>query len=126
MYHGHGGCVSGIAGVLEFHYTGTLQDEEGYFYFGPEAAVCPGNPECGEFGVWPGGDGGIWVSKASDADVRLFAIQELSEEAEERNREAGVLIAWLASLDEGKFFTFPQNEEFAQAVAGMRTTCAPE
>lgn len=113
-------------GLLSGTYTGALQDEKGYFYFGPDAAVCQGNPECGDFGVWPGGDGGIWVSRSSDTDIRLFAIQKLSEEAEQRNREFGILIAALARMGEGDLFTFPENEEFAQKIGGMRTTCAPE
>ncbi|MDJ0909684.1 MAG: hypothetical protein QNI99_10850 [Woeseiaceae bacterium] len=106
-------------------YRGALEADNGYFFIGPERAVCQANPECGEFGTGLGGGGGVWVSKDSDDDFRLFVTQ-LPQDTSGIARDHGALIAWLVRNDDGKMFIFDRNEEFVAEMARRRGECPPE
>ena len=76
LYHGCG-CVSGIAGVLEFHYTGTLQESD--FAGGPVAPgfVFFGNP-ANRYDVW-NLTVGLHTELASGTQLRVAGAFPLSE-----------------------------------------------
>ncbi|TQV85905.1 hypothetical protein [Aliikangiella coralliicola] len=103
-------------GIKPGIYKPTYQDKKGYYYIGPDAAVCQGNPECPDFGEGFGGDGGIWVSKKSPEDVRLFVVHEVKDEDAARKRQVGALISYLISQDDGKIFIFDANPEFSKTL----------
>jgi hypothetical protein len=103
-------------GLQEGTYTAKYQDETGIYFLGPEAAICQGSPPCTAFQH----EGGIWVSKENPEDIRLFLIQELTEEQSESIAEFG-LAALLANIGKGKYYLFPLNRDFAKQLAGTRT-----
>jgi len=90
-------------------YKPKFQDDKGYYFVGPEKALCQGNPKCGEFVT----NGGIWVSKKSKSDIRLFLIHELSDY---QRKNAGLLVA----MDDGKYFVFDKNAEFSKVLAKVK------
>jgi len=103
-------------------YRPSLEDDNGYFFLGPDNAVCQATPECSEFGTGFGGDGGVWVSKSSENDLRLFVVAGVRES----DKEAGVLIHALIKRDYGKMFIFDRNEVFVSEIVGKRGTCPSE
>lgn len=112
-------------GLLQGQYRAALQDEDGYYFLGPDGAVCQANPECEEFGTGFGGDGGVWVSKQSDDDLRLFVVQ-LPQDTSDIARDFGVLISALVRSEAGKIYIFDRNDEFVAAMTNRRTECPPE
>ncbi len=77
LYQCHGGCVSGIAGVLEFHYTGTLQESD--FAGGPVAPgfVFFGNP-ANHYDVW-NLTVGLHTEMARGTQLRVGGVFPLSD-----------------------------------------------
>lgn len=115
-------------------YEAKYQDEDGYYFVGPGLAVCQANPKCSGFNS----DGGIWVSRKSKEDIRMFIVQgRVESRTDDTYRQnstienekragaapgaAGSMLGWaivdmLAARDAGKIFIFPLNKEFASRM----------
>ena len=99
-------------GLKPGKYNSKYQDENGYYFIGPAAALCQGNPQCIEFDQ----DGGIWVSKKEPNDIRLFLIQIFNDADKERNKQFGLLINALANAGDGSYFVFDKNSGFSDTL----------
>jgi hypothetical protein len=99
-------------GLREGTYSARYQDEKGTYFVGPKQAVCQGSPPCTAFRI----EGGVWVSKQNPGDIRIFLIQGLSEPISDSIAKFG-LAGFLAKVDLGKYFLFPENKQFAEQLA---------
>jgi hypothetical protein len=99
-------------GLREGTYTAKYQNDKGIYFVGPKEAVCQGSPPCTEFRI----EGGIWVSRQNPDDIRIFLIQGLTEPISESIAKFG-LAGFLAKVDLGKYYLFPENKPFAQQLA---------
>src|SRR3546814_2172402 len=61
-------------GIRAGKYIAKFQDESGYYFIGPDNAICQAFTACESFNI----NGGIWVSKKSPTDIRIFAIMDPS------------------------------------------------
>jgi len=103
-------------GLKPGRYTSRYQDENGYYFIGPTAALCQGNPKCKGFNQ----EGGIWVSKKSPNDVRVFMIQNFTDADKERNKQFGLLINALSNADDGSYYVFDKNSKFSNKLLKTR------
>jgi len=103
-------------GLREGVYSAKYQNDKGTYFVGPNQAVCQGSPPCTAFRI----EGGIWVSKQNSADIRIFLVQGLTEPLADSIAKFG-LAGFLAKVDLGKYFLFPENKQFARQLADART-----
>lgn len=98
-------------GLKAGRYEARFQDAEGFYYYGEGFTVCQKNPRCAEFDL----EGGIWISKKTPEDIRVFLVQPPPTAREQET--AGPLIGALIRKDVGKIFIFPRNKDFAAELA---------
>lgn len=104
-------------GLREGTYTAQYQNDKGTYFIGPKQAVCQGSPPCTTFRI----EGGIWVSKENPADIRIFLIQGLTEPISDSIAKFG-LAGFLAKVDLGKYYLFPENKQFAQQLGEAKVS----
>jgi len=111
-------------GIMQGVYKAMYQDDKGIYFLGPKNAVCQEQEKCTAFGKWPGGDGGIWVSKVSESDIRLFVINSNSKFRQVYGgSNPGALINALIKSEDGEFYIFDSNEEFVKSLQAARSSC---
>lgn len=113
-------------GLRKGEYKAKYQDNNGYYYVGPENAVCQAQEKCDDFGKWPGGEGGVWISKNLENDIRLFVISDINKFRDKYTEESlGPILNLLVDMDtdDGKFFIFDKNQEFVDFIILKKTTC---
>lgn len=98
-------------GLKAGRYEARFQDAEGFYYYGEGFTVCQKNPRCTDFDL----EGGIWISRKTPEDVRIFLVQQPPTAREQT--AAGPLIGALVRKDAGKIFIFPRNRDFAAELA---------
>src|SRR3546814_8958292 len=59
---------------------------------------------------------GIWVSKKSPTDIRIFAIMDPSPAERETHGEYGAIVQLIIMSGYGKARFFPQNNEFSAKI----------
>ena len=93
-------------GLTQGKYIGKFQDNEGFYFVGPDKAACLGNPSC------KGGNlhGGIWVSKSDSKDIRFFYIDGASDD------DNSVNMGWIYFLSLGRYVVQTPNNEFAKKM----------
>jgi hypothetical protein len=97
-------------GLKAGRYEARFQDAQGFYFYGEGFTVCQKNPRCADFDL----EGGIWISKKTPEDIRVFLVQPPPTAREQQ--AAGVLIGALIRKDIGKIFIFPRNKNFAAEV----------
>src|SRR3546814_8062498 len=75
-------------GIRAGKYIAKFQDESGYYFIGPDNAICQAFTACESFNI----NGGIWVSKKSPTDIRIFAIMDPSPAERETHGEYGAIV----------------------------------
>src|SRR3546814_18124958 len=93
-------------------YISKFQDESGYYFIGPDNAICQAFTACESFNI----NGGIWVSKKSPTDIRILAIMDPSPAERETHGEYGAIVKLIIMSDYGKACFFPQNTKFSAKI----------
>jgi len=121
-------------GIKSGTYMPKYQDNNGYYFYGPNYAICQGSPSCAnvyspsleicpdkkncpEFST----HGGIWVSKVDDKDVRLFLIIKYNDDDKAKNlSDGGILIGSLINASDGEYIVFDRNIEFGKKLYSLK------
>lgn len=95
-----------IQGLKSGKYEARFQDVNGVYFIGPSPAYCMGKDICDSFNE----DGGIWVSKLDQNDIRVFFVQNTSFRT--GSESPGLLL----KLEDGKYFIHDKNESTSKEL----------